>query len=114
MSALRGVALTVRFLCELSMLAALAYWGFETGAGPWAWVLGIGAPALAAVTWGMFVAPKARRPVSVPTRLAIELVLFGAAAIGLTVAGQPVLAVVFAVAASVTSLVNAFTDDGLR
>jgi Protein of unknown function (DUF2568) len=28
-SGLRGVTLTVRFLCELAMLAALAYWGIH-------------------------------------------------------------------------------------
>jgi hypothetical protein len=50
--------------------------------------------------------------VSIPVRLAIELVLFGAAAIGLAVAGQPVLAVSLAVAAALTSLVNAFTAPG--
>jgi Protein of unknown function (DUF2568) len=30
-SGLRGVTLTVRFRCELAMLAALAYWGFAVG-----------------------------------------------------------------------------------
>ncbi len=33
MSGLRGVTLAVRFLCELAMLAALAYWGFSVGDG---------------------------------------------------------------------------------
>ena len=33
MSGLRGVTLTGRFLCELAMLAALAYWGFQAGDG---------------------------------------------------------------------------------
>jgi hypothetical protein len=51
MSGLRGVTLTVRFLCELAMLAALAYWGFRVGDGIGAWVLGVGAPLLAAVVW---------------------------------------------------------------
>jgi hypothetical protein len=51
-SGLRGVTLTVRFLCELAMLAALAYWGFTVGDGAGAWVLGVGAPLLAAVVWG--------------------------------------------------------------
>lgn len=112
MSPLRGVTLTVRFLTELAMLAALAYWGFNAGGGIGAWVLGLGAPAAAAVVWGAFVAPKAIRPVSVPVRLAIELVVFGAAAIGLAVSGQVVLAVVLAVAAAVSSLLNAFTEPG--
>jgi hypothetical protein len=33
LSGLRGVILTLRFLCELAMLAALAYWGFTVGDG---------------------------------------------------------------------------------
>ena len=107
MSGLRGVTLAVRFLCELAMLAALASWGFTVGDGAGAWALGIGAPLLAAVVWGAWVAPKARWPVPVPTRVAIELVLFGAAAGGLAVAGQPLAAVVLGVAALITSLLNA-------
>jgi hypothetical protein len=106
-SGLRGVTLAVRFLCELAMLAALAYWGFTVADGIGAWVLGIGAPLLAAVVWGAWVAPKSRWPVPTPVRVVIELVLFGAAAGALAVAGQPVLAVVLGVAALVTSLLNA-------
>jgi hypothetical protein len=67
-SALRGVTLTIRFLCELAMLAALAYWGFDAGDGVWGWVLGIGAPCVAIAVWGGFVAPKARRPLPIPPR----------------------------------------------
>ncbi len=107
MSGLRGVTLTIRFLCELSMLAALASWGFRVGDGMWAWVLGVGAPLLAAVVWGALVAPKARWPVPIPARVVIELALFGAAAGTLAVAGQPLLAVVLGVAALATSLLNA-------
>ena len=47
MSGSRGIALTIRFLCELGMLAGLAYWGFRVGDGTGAWLLGIGAPVLA-------------------------------------------------------------------
>jgi len=106
-SGLRGVTLTVRFLCELAMLAALAYWGFTVGDGAGAWVLGVGAPLLAAVVWGAWVAPKAGWPVPIPTRVVIELVLFGAAVGGLAVAGQPLAAVVLGVAGLATSLLNA-------
>jgi hypothetical protein len=106
-SGLRGVTLTVRFLCELAMLAALAYWGFTVGDGIGAGVLGLGAPLVAAVVWGTWVAPKARWPVPIPTRVVIELVLFGAAAGALAVAGQPLAAVVLGVSALTTSLLNA-------
>ena len=106
MSGLRGVTLTVRFLCELAMLAALAFWGFGVADGLWALVLGIGAPVLAAAVWGAFVAPRARWPVPAPLRVAIELVLFGVAAAALAAAGQPVAAVVLGVAGVATSLLN--------
>ena len=89
------------------MLAALAYWGFTVADGIGAWVRGLGSPLLAAVVWGAWVAPKARWPVPIPTRVAIELVLFGAAVGALAVAGQPLVAVVLGVAALVTSLLNA-------
>jgi len=106
MSGLRGVTLTVRFLCELAMLAALAFWGFGAGEGVWGWVLGIGAPLLAAAVWGAFVAPRARWPVPASVRLAIELVLFGVAAVALAAAGQPPAAVVLGIAGVATSLLN--------
>jgi hypothetical protein len=106
-TALRGIALTARFLCELAMLGGLAYWGFEAAGGAWAWVLGLGAPVLAAAIWGAFVAPKAKLPVSTPIRLAIELLLFGSTVIGLAIVGRHVFAVVLAVAAGSTSLLSA-------
>ena len=103
---LRGVTLTARFLCELAMLAALAFWGYVVGDGVWAWLLGILAPVVAAVIWGTFVAPRAKLPVPAPVRVAIELVLYGAAAAGLAAAGQPLAAVVLGVAGLATSLLN--------
>ena len=56
-------------------------------------------PLLAAVVWGALVAPKARWPVPIPTRVMIELLLFGAAVGDLAVARQPVLALILGVAA---------------
>jgi hypothetical protein len=102
----RGVTLAVRFLCELAMLAALAFWGFGAGDGLGAWLLGIGAPALAAAVWGAFVAPKARWPVPAPVRVAIELVLFAAAAGALAAAAQSAAGMVLGFAGIATSLLN--------
>jgi hypothetical protein len=98
---------TVRFLCELGLLTALAYWGFHTFDGVAGVLVGVGAPIAAAVIWGAFVAPKARWPVAVAVRVVIELVLFGAAVIALVAADQVVSAVVLGVAALWTSLLNA-------
>jgi Protein of unknown function (DUF2568) len=110
MGTVRGVTLAARFLCELGMLAALAWWGFAVGDGAGAWLLGIGAPTLAAVVWGAFVAPRARWPVAPPLRVAVELVLFAAAAAALAAAGQPVAALVLGVAGVVTSLLNEWQE----
>lgn len=111
MSALRGIVLTTRFLCELAMVAALGYWGFGAVGGAPGWLLGILTPAAAIAIWGAFVAPKARWPTSIRVRLAIEFTLFGAAVVGLVAADQPLLAGLLAVAACTTSLFNAATAD---
>ncbi len=98
MTALKNANLALAFLLELCLLGALAYWGFNTGSGTVIHVvLGIGAPLVVAILWGMFLAPRAARPVSPPVNLVLKLLVFGAGALGLAVAGQPTLAVVFAI-----------------
>jgi hypothetical protein len=104
---IRGITLTIRFLCELGLLAALAFWGFRTYDGAAAWLVGIGSPVVAAVLWGLFVAPKARSPVPIQVRLIIEFFLFGFGALALNRAGRPVLAVAFAALAFGMSVLNA-------
>ncbi len=52
---------------------------------------------LAAVVWGMFIAPKAPRRLTDPAKLLVELALFAAAAVGFAFVGHPVLAAVLAV-----------------
>lgn len=110
MSGLRGSVLALRFLCELGMLAALMFWGFHEGEGSWAFVLGIGAPAVAAAIWGLSVSPKATQPVRLVVRLSIEIDLFTVSALALWFAGQPVLGVVLGVLGVGTSLVNAWQE----
>jgi hypothetical protein len=78
------------------MLAALGYWGFKTGdSAATQWLLGIGAPALAAVVWGAFIAPKATVKVPPAAWIGLQVIVFGAAAIALA-AAAPSLAVPFA------------------
>lgn len=108
MAAIAMINLGLRFLLELCLLAALGYWGFRVGQGPAArLILGLGAPLLAVVVWGLFMAPKATVPLPGPLHLAGEVALFGLAAAALFAAGQPRLAVLFAVAALVNRLLIA-------
>ncbi len=85
----------LRFLLELAALAALAYWGFAEHDGVVQWVLGLGAPLVAAAVWGRFVAPKASHPTVDPLRLALEVLVFGSGVAALCVAEQTTLAIVF-------------------
>lgn len=95
---IKGVNLALRFLLELCALVALGYWGFKTGSGAIAKVaLGIGLPLVAAVVWGVFVAPRA--PVELPgvLVLVLQVLVFGSAAAGLAATGHRTLALAFAV-----------------
>ena len=96
-----------RFLAELAMLAALAVVGWEAGnnwSAAWLGVLvALALPVLAAVVWGLWVAPRARRRMADPARFAVELVLFGAAAAGLVTIGRTAWAVALVVLWSATA-----------
>lgn len=89
MDALKGLNLLVRFLLELSMYAAVGYWGFKMHSG---WVpkviFGIGLPVLMAMLWGLFLAPKATHPLHGALRLLLELTLLGSGAIALFASGN--------------------------
>ncbi len=86
-----GWQLALRFLLELGSLAALAVGAHRLApAGPVAWLLAVAAPAIAAVAWGSFAvrgdpSRSGRAPIEVSgwLRLAIELSVFGAAALAL-------------------------------
>lgn len=89
----------LRFAAELGMLAALAYIGWRLAQGNQALgiTLAVVLVALAATAWGRWVAPRAGNRLEDPARLAVELVLFGAAVLGLVALGAWVTAAVLAV-----------------
>lgn len=89
--------LALRLALELAALAALAYWGFHTGRSIAADVaLGLGAPLVAAVVWGVFAAPNSVRRLHAGKLLAVQMAVLGAGAVALAAAGRPLLAAVFA------------------
>jgi hypothetical protein len=91
---LRGANLALAFLLELCALGTFGYWGFKTGSATLSkFGLGIGAPLLAAVVWGVFVAPRAAVPELL--RFVIQVLFFGSAALGLSTTGHRTLAGVF-------------------
>lgn len=87
---------------NLALLVALAVWGFHAGSGlAGDLALGLGAPLLAAVVWGLWIAPASRRRLADPARLLVEVLVFAAGVGVLAVAGFPLVAVGFAAVVAV-------------
>jgi len=94
-----------RFLLELALLAAVAYAAGTVGSAVWLQiVLAVSAPCAVAAVWGAWVAPRARRRLPDPARLALEIALFLAGGAALAAAGQAVLGLVFAALAIVNAV----------
>ncbi len=99
---LKLLNLVLRFLLEICILIALGYWGFNSSDETLPRIAaGIGAPLLAAINWGIFVAPASRRRLRDPLRLLVEIVIFAAAVLALAAAGQLTLALIFAVVTAI-------------
>jgi hypothetical protein len=98
MQILKVLNLLVRFLLELCMLAAVGYWGFQTGSG-WGLkiMLGIGLPVLLIVIWSLFVAPKAVYPVRGSLHIVLSLILLGSGAVALFASGKATLGWIYAI-----------------
>ncbi|MFD3166516.1 YrdB family protein [Herpetosiphon sp. NSE202] len=104
MALLRSINLAVAFLLELCMLAALGYWGFTTIQGWPRIVLGLAAPLLAAVVWGVFLAPKAARPLDPVLTFWLKGAMLSLGAVALVMANRPKLAIGFALAVALNML----------
>lgn len=92
--------LLVRFLLELSALAAFAFWGARTGGTMAARVgLALVTPLAFAALWVFFASPASSLRLEDPLRLLFELTVFGLAVAAVAMAGKPVLATVYATAA---------------
>ncbi len=77
------INLAVRFLLEISALAALGAWGWRQGEGLIGIVLALGIPIIAAILWGIFAVPNdpsrsGKAPIATPgiLRLVLELIFF--------------------------------------
>ncbi len=96
----------LRFLLELFAVVSLGIWGFAAWPFPWNIVVGIAAPAIAIVLWALFRSPKAVLHVDAFVKALVEVVVMAAAAFAWWGLGQPVVAVVFAVVATVSGIIN--------
>jgi hypothetical protein len=100
------------FLIELLALAALAWWGAETGSGLFVHLLlGIGAPLVAAVVWGLFASPKARVKLPLAGVLAVKGLVFAVTLICVDLIGHRTLAVLFGVIAAANLVIATLDRD---
>ncbi len=66
--------------------------------------LGLGSAVLAAVVWGLWVAPNARHRLDDPWRWAVELVVFLSATVALVASGRPVWGIALGVVSVATGI----------
>lgn len=71
-----AVALTVRFLLELALLAGAAYLAWTTVPGWGRWPVAALAVVVIGVVWGLFLSPKAAIVVHPAAALVLEAALF--------------------------------------
>jgi Protein of unknown function (DUF2568) len=96
----------IRFLLEIFAVLSLALWGFLSWHFPVNVIVGVGAPALAIVLWALFRSPKAVFQIDPFGRALVEIVVMAAAAFAWWSLGQPVVAIVFAILATVSGFIN--------
>ena len=85
MKALKALNLALKFLLEIAMLAAFCWWGFSLSYGwPIRISAGVGLPVLAAIVWGLLMAPRAKWRLKGVSFHAMEIVLFGLAALAVS------------------------------
>lgn len=96
----------LRFVLELFAVVSLGIWGFLAWPLPWNIVFGIAAPVLAILLWALFRSPRAVLHVDAFVKALVEVLVMGAAAFAWWDLGQPIVALVFAVVATVSGVVN--------
>ena len=84
-----AVLLALRFVLEICLLAALVLigWGAVDNHLVGA-LVGLVLALIVATVWGMLLSPRRRIDLPLSVRVVVELVLFGAAAVGLAALGH--------------------------
>jgi hypothetical protein len=102
---IRAANLGLRFLLELALLAALAYWGTTVGDSTLAGVAcAVAAPAAAALVWGLALSPKARVALPPRPKALLQVLVLAVGAVALAAAGQVAAALVLAAAVAVNAV----------
>ncbi len=109
-SALKDANLAVKFILELTAIAAFALWGASLDGVFISVVVGVAAPASALVLWGLFAAPRSSRRLPTPVRVPFELSVFALAAAALLALDWTAIAIAFAAVVVVNAVLLARFD----
>ena len=97
MEIIKTLNVGLAFLLELAMLAAFGYWGFQGEKSVWIkWGLGVGIPLVAAILWGILLAPMADQRLNIIGGTLLSSGLFFLAALALYQTNHPTLAIALA------------------
>ena len=90
---------TLVFLSEMSMYAALFFWGYRNFDGYWGWLVGLTIPFFVSVFWSLCLSPRAPRPLPAPLKITVRLVLLLVGAATWWIIGPHLAAIAAATAA---------------
>lgn len=97
----------LRFLLELFAFISLGIWGFTAWPLPWPGLLiGIAAPAFAILVWALFRSPRAVIRLDPFGKAVVEILVMGSAAFAWLDLGQPIVAIVFGVVATISGVLS--------
>lgn len=99
-----------RFVLELAVLIALAYWAYRSTPTPLRWPLMFAAPVAVGTVWARWVASNSSTALNDPWRFLLEVAAFGAGVAAFAVAGRTGFAIALA-ALSLTHLALIFALD---
>jgi hypothetical protein len=89
--------LALAFALEIAIAVALAYWAYHLPSPlPLKIVLAVLVPLLVAVAWALFLAPMARRRLTMPWLFIVKAAIFAGSAAALYSTGRTGLALVMA------------------
>ncbi len=97
----------LRFLLELFAFVSLGIWGFTAWPLPWPGILvGIAAPLFAILVWALFRSPKAVIRLDPFGKAVVEICVMGSAALAWLDLGQPVVAIIFGIIATISGVIS--------